>query len=704
MSQNTRRIFSVVVFASLAVLLIAVPAFSQLASGGRASSNAQILGTENPSKQIAVTFWLKQHDKAGLDELVRQMYDRNSPNYHHWLTLKEYQARFAPSAAEMAIVQQHLAAHNLHVVYTDKLNHAVSARGAVADVERATGVQLNRALINGETHRLPSGEPAIPGAAGKLVYAVQGLTDFKYESHARRAIDPDTGKPFPVVPLSKISPLSGASPEFKLGKDQQFFNANCLGATQSHTFKTTPGAPSAHYTGTRYGDNINLGPPKLPPCGYDAPQVDTAYGLTSLYADGLDGAGQTVVIVDAYGSDSIATDANTFASINGLPPLNLLTNFNIYYPTGYTNCGGNNGSPACAGAWDVETSLDVEWSHSVAPGANIALVLALNNDNDNLDLAVLYAIDNQLGSVISNSYGIEEALLVAQDPGELVVENLINEAGAALGISVNFSSGDDGDFLLAYGATTVGMPASSPYATAVGGTSLFLNKDHSIEVQTGWGTNLTRIAGATPNPPNIPPDFIGFYFGAGGGTSGVWPLPSYQASLGGSFRLVPDIAMVADPYTGVEFIDTEPIGPGGAEEQFIAVVGGTSLACPTFSGIWAIANQAAGTLLGQAAPILYSLPAGAITDIVAVNGPDNVHGYTRIPPAAPVNYTSAELLAPVQSSEFIGTLYNGTSTRWYALSFGTDSSLTTGPGWDNVTGLGTPNGASFIAAVVAAAP
>ena len=65
MSQNTRRIFSVVVFASLAVLLIAVPAFSQLASGGRALSNAQILGAENPSKQIAVTFWLKQHDKAG---------------------------------------------------------------------------------------------------------------------------------------------------------------------------------------------------------------------------------------------------------------------------------------------------------------------------------------------------------------------------------------------------------------------------------------------------------------------------------------------------------------------------------------------------------------------------------------------------------------------------------------------------------------
>jgi len=228
-------------------------------------------------------------------------------------------------------------------------------------------------------------------------------------------------------------------------------------------------------------------------------------------------------------------------------------------------------------------------------------------------------------------------------------------------------------------------------------------------VQTGWGTNLTKIASPTPNPPVIPPDNAppyGFYGGAGGGTSAVWPLPSYQASLGGSFRLVPDIAMVADPYTGGEIIDTEPIGPGGAEEQFITVYGGTSLACPMFSGIWAIANQAAGTLLGQAAPILYGLPAGAITDIVAVNGPDNVSGFTKTPHTPAVNYTPDELAAPLgNTTEFMSTLYNSAiSTSWYVLTFGTDTSLTTGPGWDNVTGLGTPNGASFIAAVVAAAP
>jgi subtilase family serine protease len=476
---------------------------------------------------------------------------------------------------------------------------------------------------------------------------------------------------------------------------------------------TGPVGTEAHYTGTRYGDNIANGQPNLPPCGYDAPQIDTAYGLTSLYSSGLDGTGQTVDIVDAYGSDTITSDANIFASLNGLPALVPGTNFNIYYPGGPTNCGGN----TCG--WDVETSLDVEWSHSVAPGANIALYLALTNNFGDLDIAVIKAIEDGFAPVISNSYGAAEVLLLIYDPGELNVENAINELAASFGVSVNFSSGDSGDYydylLTYYGipAPSVSAPADSPYATGVGGTSLFVTTAHkgqtaSIKEQTGWGANLTRIAGYatsgdTGQPPIVPPLFEGFYFGAGGGESYYYLAPAYQSSLGAPDRLVPDIAMVADPYTGVEVVDSEgdPLTPG------IEVVGGTSLACPTFSGIWAIANQAAGGFIGQAAPILYGLPAGAITDIVAINGPANVSGHTHVVGAKPatVTYTSAELLeVPSTTPDFIGTLYNGTSTRWYALSFGTDSSLNTGPGWDDVTGLGTPNGATFITDVVASIP
>src|ERR1019366_7028839 len=132
--------------------------------------------------------------------------------------------------------------------------------------------------------------------------------------------------------------------------------------------------------------------------------------------------------------------------------------------------------------------------------------------------------------------------------------------------------------------------------------------------------------------------------------------------------------------------------------------GGTSLACPMFSATWAIATQAAGTWLGEAAPLLYSLPADAITDVTNVDGPNNVSGIIYQRPNPPIVESPEDLVPPLENTtDFVSLLYNGTSTRWYVLSFGTDSSLTTGPGWDNVTGLGTPNGANFVTAVAAAA-
>jgi hypothetical protein len=123
--------------------------------------------------------------------------------------------------------------------------------------------------------------------------------------------------------------------------------------------------------------------------------------------------------------------------------------------------------------------------------------------------------------------------------------------------------------------------------------------------------------------------------------------------------------------------------------------------------LWAIANQAAGSKapLGQAAALLYSLPAGAITDVKAVNNGWDVRGKITNPPAPALLETAPDLAQPLENTtSFLSALYHGSSTRWYDLTFGTDSSLVTAPGWDNVTGLGTPNGLTFVKAVVAAAP
>ena len=153
--------------------------------------------------------------------------------------------------------------------------------------------------------------------------------------------------------------------------------------------------------------------------------------------------------------------------------------------------------------------------------------------------------------------------------------------------------------------------------------------------------------------------------------------------------------MLADPYTGVEIIQTVDGQLG------VSTIGGTSLACPMFSGIMAIAAQKNGhNGLGQAAALVYSLPAGAITDVTAVSAPQNVTGSITTP-SGTTSYSADQLAAPLfNTTSYYSALYNSPfSTRWFVLTFGTDTSLVTGPGWDNVTGLGTPNAAVFVNAI-----
>jgi subtilase family serine protease len=658
-----------------------------------APPQAANMGPEDQSKQISVTVWLNLHNKAALDTMVQQMYDKSSANYHKFLTLKQFNDQFAPTAKEAGMVSDFLAAHNLKVTSTAANNHFVVAQGSVGDAQTAFNTQINRAMVSGAMHRVTTTEASVTGPAGALVATVQGLTDLAYRPNVKLAIDPETRVPYAGVPTSAV------------GTDGLFFSGECLRAPESKTFTTGGGLPEAIYFGNRYGADItNVNPPNLPPCAYDSTEMQTAYGLKPLYKKGLDGTGQTIVIVDAFGSPSIVADLNLFSQLNGLPAVTP-SNFQIVTPVGPVACAVVNGK--CSA--DVETMLDVEWAHTIAPGAKIVLVLSPDLSFSKIDLANLFAIENQLGNVVSNSFGISEIALVDFLPSELVVENGISEIAAALGISQQVSSGDDGDDLALdqadFGINSVSVQANadSPFATAVGGTSLFLDSKNNIKLQTGWGLNEARIADPTPNPPTIPPLFFGFQFGAGGGTSVVYAKPAFQKHLKGKFRQVPDISMDADPETGVEVI----ISPDGnpAHGTSVDVVGGTSLSAPMFSAYWAIANQAAGGgPIGEAAPILYELPGDAITDVDVkpVDTLLNVTGLIINPPNAPVFESAAALAQPLENTKlFVSALFqSSTSTRWDVFTFGTDSSLTTGPGWDNVTGLGTPNGEAFINSVV----
>jgi subtilase family serine protease len=217
-----------------------------------------------------------------------------------------------------------------------------------------------------------------------------------------------------------------------------------------------------------------------------------------------------------------------------------------------------------------------------------------------------------------------------------------------------------------------------------------------VKFQSGWGTNLTRIAETDKlgNRPVVPPLNdpalgLGFQFGSGGGTSLTFAKPDFQAALPGTMRQVPDISMLADPFTGAEVIETINGQPT------VFVIGGTSLAAPMFSGVMAIAAQKAGRGLGQAAALVYGLPSG-VTDVVNPSSPTNVSGT-----ANGTAFSAAALAAPLDgTTAFYSAFYNSPfSTRWFVITFGTDSSLFAGPGWDNVTGVGTPDGVNFVNAI-----
>ncbi len=308
--------------------------------------------------------------------------------------------------------------------------------------------------------------------------------------------------------------------------------------------------PKLHVKGQ--GPVKNIRPNYITGWGYSPSQIKAAYGISG------NGTGQTIAIVDAYGSLTINNDLSYFCRAFKLPQAHLTV-----YPMG--GAGQQLGGDP---DWALETSLDVEWAHALAPGASILLVVAQSNSFDDLFAAVQYAA--QHASVVSMSWGGDE------DPGEAGYDGYLQNPGTVF----IASSGDSGS-----GAQ---YPAASPNVVAVGGTCLYL------QPKTG-----------TLKFPEVA------WEGAGGGVSQYEPMPSYQTAfaLPGQYRCVPDVGFVADPNTGVLVYDGNDYPAGWY------VVGGTSLAAPCWAAIVALANQArAAAKLGPLTDghqALYSLAATA---------------------------------------------------------------------------------------------
>jgi subtilase family serine protease len=669
-------------------------------------ATAKNLGAEDPSKVIEVSIWLQLHNRSQFDALTQSLYDRTSPNYHHWLKRKDIAARFAPTPQEAKTVRQFLRAHNLKIVKTGPINFYVRARGTVGDVEKAFHVQLNNYQVGDKTMRANAGDPYVDGAAGALVSAVSGLDTGEYK-HPLMSQSASIGGPKSASAPAKVDSRTATTPG-------TIYSSQCFTTTETESFSNNN--DGSFPIGTYSGNKLNLQTQTSPGCAYEPPSIQTAYNLTGLYSEGYTGTGQTIAIVDWCGSFTIQDDANAFSAQYGLPPLTS-SNFAITYT-----------APSFCVSYDqVEINLDVEWAHAIAPGANINLVVPPSASFQDVNQGLFDVVNQGLGNVLSGSFGSIESLTATT---ELQTENLIAEMGAASGISFNFATGDSGDFTVDGIPQAVLAPADSPWATAVGGVSLALNPDNSIAWQAGWGTNATVLAGYfLPGAVYDPPEFLGFQGGSGGGVSncafnsqsqfppicyGGFPKPSYQKTLGGKYRQLPDISWLADPYTGAAILISLP---GNFPPQVWQVWGGTSLATPMFSGLWAIANQEAvaggGTELGQAAPYVYSLPTGAVFDVVPVKSKHNVTASIQ-EPSITNTYNADEVMGGAAAPNFISALWDYPYSQYSALviSFGSDcadlpetsfdgtactdpAALHTKKGWDNVTGVGSPNAKAF---------
>jgi subtilase family serine protease len=682
-SRNVRAVWlplvALILFACSALPMFAASGLTIVHNTPNYALTAKNLGSEDSAKTIDVSIWLNPHDRAGLDALASQLYDKASPNYRRFLTSAEFASRFAPTAAEAKTVQQFFVSHNLKVVKVGPNNFFVRARGTVADVEAAFHVQLNNYQVRDHVLRANDRDPYVDGAAASLVNSVAGLDTGAF-THPLVARPADPNLNGAKASRTKIDGSASAA------KDYKFYTNDCFPGVETETFSTLGNGSLP--IGTYSGNKLNAESSTSVGCGYTPPEIQAAYGLTSLYANGYDGSGQIIGIIDWCGSSTILQDANGFSKKFGLPELFLGSNFEItYIPT----------PSECVSEGNLEINLDVEWAHAVAPGAYINLIVPPTASFQDIDEAEYMSIVGGLASVLSGSYGAPEVDVVQT---ELDNGNLLSEMAATLGISTNFSSGDAGDYTNAFGFATVSYPADLPYATALGGATLSLNADNSINWQDGWGNNEIILAedGVIPDPPYS----VGFYGGAGGGPSmcavqsggycvSGFPKPAYQKKLAGTVRQLPDISWLADPFTGVVVYISEA---GQYPPQIWTSIGGTSVSCPMFSALWAIANQEAGAALGQAAPYVYSMPASTIFDIVPLTSTTNVRasiqesGYTN-------KYNPSEVAGV--SGKFISAIwdYPSIADTALAITFGTDSGLKVKQGWDNVTGVGVPNAAAF---------
>ena len=629
----SRRTLGIVATATT-VIALSISGASSASAAGRESFAGAVprwatashdAGVTAPAASVEGEIYLPLRDPAGAEAYAIAASTPGSSTYRQFLSPTAWIDRFSPTQANSDAVVASLTAKGLTVSAVPASRQYVVFRGTATQLGALFATSLHDYNYSGHVLAAPSSVPSVPAElAGKVsgISIDQGKLLTHTDSVKQAAPSTDG--------VDTLSPTNG--PPLAV-------NAKC----SHYSGENTVTAPLAY--GQTTFDTFA--------CGYVPSQLRSAYGVAS----GQDGAGQTVAIIDAYASPSIVDDVNTYSAAVGET---ALANYSQILPdpklvSDQAACGFPSG-------WQGEQTLDVEAVHGIATAAKILYVGGFNCGGG-LDVALSKILDNNLANIVSNSYGnTGEAIPADSLKG---AQNLHIQA-AGEGIGLYFSSGDSGDEVANLGYPSPDFPASSPYVTSVGGTSLGINQAGTIAYETGWGTATDKINPAGVAYHSRVPGL--FAFGAGGGTSAVFPEPAYQrgvvpTSLSNGFRVSPDIAALADPYTGFSIgirpiIDDTTLAVGAFQRE---TYGGTSLASPLAAAQIAIVQQKSGVSIGFANPTLYGIDTtqpSAFRDVVPQS------------PTRALAYTSAS------------------SGNSYLISLDQDSSLKTAKGYDTVTGMG----------------
>jgi subtilase family serine protease len=431
---------------------------------------------------------------------------------------------------------------------------------------------------------------------------------------------------------------------------------------------------------------------------YTPQDIRAAYGVNALgdpaAGTGLLGQGQTIVLVDSYGTPTGQADLQKFhdAFYPNLPN----PDFTAVYPNGqpdYKNIGNGQSGSAAAAGWAGEANLDIEWSYAIAPLAHIVLIGVPPAETEgvqgfpNLFKAISQQIDaNPPGTVFSMSFSVTEQTFGGAAQQQTARFDAVFQQGIAKGDTFFASSGDDGTTGVAkqmrdsatYPYPTVGWPASSPYVTAVGGTQLQYGwtwDPQSDIAFTTSGYNAPYWLSTPGGNTNVVWNESWLPAATGGGPSAIYPRPSWQSGLlgaQGDHRLVPDVAWNAAVNGGVLVYTS--FFPQASRVGW-HIYGGTSASSPQVAALTALAAQQAGHGLGNVNPAIYANAGAAFTDV------------------APVHQGAAGVISgDLNTNQMFQYDGDGLPVSW-----GPVPGWATTSGYDLTTGWGTPDAAAYVA-------